>query len=37
MEQEDVLIAPINKLTDRGMPPTGYIVENITEAIWENL
>ena len=31
--QEEVLISYINKLTDRGMPPTSQIVRNLTEEI----
>lgn len=31
--QEEVLISHINKLTDRGMPPTSYIVKNLAEEI----
>ena len=30
-EQEEVLIHRINTLTDRGMPPTSYIVKNLVE------
>ena len=33
IEQEEVLIARINHLTDRGMPPTSYIVKNLVEEI----
>ena len=32
-EQEEVLIARINDLTDRGMPPTSQIVRNLAEEI----
>jgi len=32
-EQEEVLLARINKLTDRGMPPTSHIVKNLAEEI----
>jgi hypothetical protein len=32
-EQEEVLIARINHLTDRGMPPTSYIVKNLAKEI----
>jgi hypothetical protein len=32
-EQEEVLIARINYLTDRGMPPTSHIVKNLAEEI----
>ena len=31
--QEETLIAHINKLTDRGMPPTSSIVKNLAEEI----
>jgi Tc5 transposase DNA-binding domain len=31
--QEEVLIARINILTDRGMPPTSHIVRNLAEEI----
>jgi hypothetical protein len=31
--QEETLIAHINKLTDRGMPPTSSIVRNLAEEI----
>jgi hypothetical protein len=31
--QEETLIAHINKLTDRGMPPTSSIVQNLAEEI----
>jgi hypothetical protein len=31
--QEEVLIGHINKLTDRGMPLTSYIVKNLAEEI----
>jgi hypothetical protein len=31
--QEEVLIAQINRLTDRGMPPTSQIVRNLAEEI----
>lgn len=31
--QEEILIAYINKLTDRGMPPTSHIVRNLAEEI----
>jgi hypothetical protein len=31
--QEEILIAHINKLTDRGMPPTSHIVRNLAEEI----
>ena len=34
-EQEEVLIERINKLTDRGMPPTSSIVKNLVEEIRE--
>jgi hypothetical protein len=33
IEQEEVLIYRINYLTDRGMPPTSYIVKNLVEEI----
>jgi hypothetical protein len=33
IEQEEVLIARINHLTDRGMPPTSHIVKNLAEEI----
>ena len=33
IEQEEVLIARINELTDRGMPPTSQIVKNLAEEI----
>jgi hypothetical protein len=32
-EQEEVLITRIHDLTDRGMPPTSQIVENLAEEI----
>jgi hypothetical protein len=32
-EQEEVLIARINSLTDRAMPPTSQIVKNLAEEI----
>jgi len=32
-EQEEVLIARINNLTDRAMPPTSQIVKNLAEEI----
>ncbi len=32
-DQEEVLIRHINKLTDRGMPPTSQIVRNLAEEI----
>src|SRR5208282_3446146 len=32
-EQEEVLIARINHLTDRGMPPISQIVKNLAEEI----
>ena len=31
--QEEVLINQINRMTDRGMPPTGHIVRNFAEEI----
>jgi hypothetical protein len=31
--QEETLIAHINMLTDRGMPPTSSIVQNLAEEI----
>ena len=31
--QEEVLIGYINKLTDRGMPPTSRIVRNLAEEM----
>ena len=31
--QEEVLIGHINKLTDRGLPPTSQIVRNLAEEI----
>jgi transposase-like protein len=31
--QEDILIGHINKLSDRGLPPTPQIVKNIAEEI----
>jgi len=33
IEQEEVLIHRINYLTNRGMPPTSYIVKNLVEEI----
>jgi hypothetical protein len=33
IEQEEVLIARINPLTDRGMPPTSHIVKKLAEEI----
>jgi hypothetical protein len=33
IEQEEVLIHRINHLTDRGMPPTSYIIKNLAEEI----
>jgi hypothetical protein len=33
IEQEEVLIHRINYLTDQAMPPTSYIVKNLTEEI----
>ena len=33
IQQEEVLIRHINKLTDRGIPPTSRIVRNLTEEI----
>ena len=33
IEQEEVLIARINHLTDRGMPPTSHIIKNLAEEI----
>jgi hypothetical protein len=38
--QEETLIAQINKLTDRGIPPTSHIVRNLAEEIrggWQEL
>jgi hypothetical protein len=32
-DQEEVLISRINKLTDRGLPPTSHIVRNLAEEI----
>jgi hypothetical protein len=32
-DQEELLISHINKLTDRGMPPTTQIVKNLAEEI----
>ena len=32
-EQEEVLIHRINTLTDRGIPPTSYIVKNLAEEL----
>ena len=32
-DEEEVLIARINTLTDRGMPPTSHIVRNLAEEI----
>lgn len=32
-EQEEILIARINNLTDRGMPPTSHIIKNLSEEI----
>ena len=32
-EEEEVLIAHVNKLTDRGIPPTPQILKNIAEEI----
>jgi hypothetical protein len=32
-DQEEVLIGHINKLTDRGMPPTSQVVHNLAEEI----
>jgi hypothetical protein len=32
-QQEELLISHINKLTDRGMPPTTQIVKNLAEEI----
>lgn len=34
-EQEEILIAQINNLTDRGMPPTNHIIKNLSEEIRE--
>jgi hypothetical protein len=31
--QEEVLISRINKLIDRGLPPTSYIVRNLAKEI----
>ena len=33
IEQEEVLIGHINKLTDRGIPPTSQMVKNLAEEI----
>jgi hypothetical protein len=33
IEQEEVLIARINNLSDRSMPPTSQIVKNLVEEI----
>lgn len=33
LEQEETLIARINKLSDRAMPPTSHIVPNLVEEI----
>jgi len=33
IQQEEVLIGHINKLTDRGIPPTSRIVRNLAEEI----
>ena len=33
--QEELLIARINELTNRGMPPTSQIVKNLAEEIGE--
>ncbi|KAL5316020.1 hypothetical protein ACEPPN_016894 [Leptodophora sp. 'Broadleaf-Isolate-01'] len=32
-EQEEVLIKHINRMTERGMPPTSQIVKNLAEEI----
>jgi hypothetical protein len=32
-DEEEVLIARINTLTDRGMPPTSHIIRNLAEEI----
>jgi hypothetical protein len=32
-DEEEILIARINMLTDRGMPPTSHIVRNLAEEI----
>jgi hypothetical protein len=32
-DEEEVLISRINKLTDRGLPPTSQIVRNLAEEI----
>ncbi len=33
LTQEEVLIGQINRLTDRGLPPTSRIVKNLAEAM----
>ena len=33
LEQEETLIKHINKLSDRGLPPTSHIVKNLAEEI----
>src|SRR3954466_591543 len=33
IQQEEVLIGQINRLTDRGIPPTSQIVRNLAEEI----
>ncbi|KAF8851538.1 hypothetical protein BDZ45DRAFT_679042, partial [Acephala macrosclerotiorum] len=33
--QEELLVAQINKLTDRGMPPTSQMIKNFAEEIRE--
>ena len=37
MDQEKVLVEYINKLTDRGMPPTTQIVRNLVEKMIQSL
>jgi len=32
-DEEEILISRINKLTDRGLPPTSQIVRNLAEEI----
>jgi hypothetical protein len=32
-DKEEVLISRINKLTDRGLPPTSQIIRNLAEEI----
>ena len=37
MDQEKVLVEYINKLTDRGMPPTIQVVQNLVKEMIQSL